>query len=165
MLSPSGGPAVHTGAPREHPHVLRHAEFLCRRDRIVAGTPASPEARRLHNRLIRHRKHLFVFVTDRDVPPTNNISERHLRPSVIFRKVTNGFRAEWGSETYAAYRTVASTARQTGKTVLQAIADALAPQANPNPGLAITLQAVYTWRSNRSIGITVLAQQEAQDGK
>jgi hypothetical protein len=22
MLSPSGGPAVHTGAPREHPHVL-----------------------------------------------------------------------------------------------------------------------------------------------
>ena len=29
---------------------------------------------------------LFVFVTRRDVPPTNNISERRLRPSVIFRK-------------------------------------------------------------------------------
>ena len=38
----------------------------------------------------------------RPVPYTNNISERHLRPSVIFRKVTNGFRCEWGAETYAA---------------------------------------------------------------
>ena len=38
---------------------------------------------------------LFVFVTRRDVPPTNNISERRLRPSVIFRKVTNGFRSAW----------------------------------------------------------------------
>ncbi len=113
---------------------LREADLHRRLDRIVACTPASPEARRLHRRLIRDRKHLFVFVTDRDVPPTNNISERHLRPSVIFRKVTNGFRAEWGSETYAAFRTVASTARQTGKTVLQAIADALAPKAIPNPG-------------------------------
>jgi transposase len=105
-----------------------------RLDRIVDCTPASPEARRLHRRLIRDRKHLFMFVTDRRVPPTNNISERHLRPSVIFRKVTNGFRAEWGGETYAAFRTVTSTARQTGKTVLQAIADALAPEAIPNPG-------------------------------
>jgi transposase len=53
---------------------------------------------------------------------------------VTFRKVTNGFRAEWGSETYAAFRTIASTARQTGKTVLQAIQDALAPEAKTNPG-------------------------------
>jgi hypothetical protein len=41
----------------------------------------------------------------RDIPIgqclyTNNVSERHLRPSVIFRKVINGFRCEWGAETY-----------------------------------------------------------------
>jgi transposase len=115
--------------------LAQHYTDLHRRlDRIVDCTPASPEARRLHRRLIRDRKHLFVFVTDRRVPPTNNISERHLRPSVTFRKVTNGFRAEWGSETYAAFRTIASTARHTGKTVLQAIQDALAPEAKTNPG-------------------------------
>jgi transposase len=92
--------------------LAQHATDLHRRlDRIVDCTPASPEARRLHRRLIRDRKHLFVFVTDRDVPPTNNGSEQHLRPSVVFRKVTNGFRAEWGSETYAAFRTIASTAK------------------------------------------------------
>jgi len=64
--------------------------------------------------------------------------QQHLRAAFAaerdIRKVTNGFRAEWGSETYAAFRTVASTARQTGKTVRQAIADSLAPKAIPNPG-------------------------------
>jgi hypothetical protein len=33
---------------------------------------------------------LFVFLKRRDAEPTNE-SERALRPSVIFRKVTNGF--------------------------------------------------------------------------
>lgn len=113
---------------------LCFADLHRRLDRILDCAPDLPEARRLHRRLNRDRRHLFVFVTDRDVPPTNNISERHLRPSVIFRKVTNGFRAEWASETYAAFRTIASTARQTGKTVLQAVAEALAPQEIPNPG-------------------------------
>jgi Transposase IS66 family len=36
---------------------------------------------------------LLVFLTRRDVAATNNESERALRPSVIFRKVTNGFRS------------------------------------------------------------------------
>jgi hypothetical protein len=39
------------------------------------------------------------------------VSERHLRPSVIFRKVTNGFRCEWSAETYAAFRSIVSTAK------------------------------------------------------
>ncbi len=117
------------------PQLAQHHVDLHRRlDRILDCTPASPDARRLHRRLIRDRAHLFVFVTDRDVPPTNNISERHLRPSVIYRKVTNGFRTAWGSETYAAFRTVTSTAKHTGKTVLQAITDALASDTIPNTG-------------------------------
>ena len=39
----------------------------------------------------------FAFVTRRDVPSTNNGSERALRPSVIFRKVTGGFRSPEGA--------------------------------------------------------------------
>jgi transposase len=48
------------------------------------------------------RGKLFVFLKRRDVKPTNNEGERALRPSVIFRKVTNGFRSEWGAKVYAA---------------------------------------------------------------
>lgn len=62
-----------------------------------------------------------MFMTRRDVPATNNVSERHLRPSVIFRKVTNGFRCEWGAETYAAFRSVVSTAKANGASVYHTI--------------------------------------------
>ena len=41
-----------------------------------------------------------------------------LRPSVIFRKVTNGFRSEWGAQTYAAFRSVVSTAKLHKRSVL-----------------------------------------------
>ena len=44
--------------------------------------------------------------------------ERHLHRSVIFRKVTNGFRCEWGAETYAAFRSLVSTAKATRVSVL-----------------------------------------------
>ena len=55
------------------------------------------------------------------MPYTNNVSERHLRPSVIFRKVTNGFRCEWGAETYAAFRSVVSTAKANSASVYDTI--------------------------------------------
>ncbi|UEM20869.1 transposase [Skermanella mucosa] len=45
-------------------------------------------------------------MTDRDVPPTNNTAERALRHSVIFRKVTNGFRSIWGADIHALVRSV-----------------------------------------------------------
>jgi transposase len=64
-----------------------------------------------------------MFLTDRGVPATNNISEREIRPSVVFRKVTNGFRSDWGAQIHAGYRSVTGTARLAGQPVLQAIRD------------------------------------------
>ncbi|MGI4796979.1 MAG: IS66 family transposase [Janthinobacterium lividum] len=64
-------------------------------DRMLALPRRGEAAERLRRRIARDRGHLFVFITERDVPATNNVSERALRPSVIFRKVTNGFRSEW----------------------------------------------------------------------
>jgi len=82
-----------------------------RLNRIIAAVPIGEPGRKLRKRMLANRAHLFVFMTNRTVPATNNVSERHLRPSVIFRKVTNGFRCEWGAETYAAFRSVVSTAK------------------------------------------------------
>jgi transposase len=62
----------------------------------------------------------------RDVPYTNNACERALRPSVIFRKVTGGFRSKWGAEVYAAAASVIATGRLHGLTALQAVSNALA---------------------------------------
>jgi transposase len=92
-----------------------------RLDRIVAAVPIGEPGRKLRKRMLANRAHLFVFVTNRNVPYTNNVSERHLRPSVVFRKVTNGFRCEWGAETYAAFRSVVSTAKANGASVYDTI--------------------------------------------
>ncbi|HEY6433522.1 MAG TPA: IS66 family transposase [Acetobacteraceae bacterium] len=92
-----------------------------RLDRIMAAIPVGDPGRKLHKRILANRTHLFVFMTHRAVPYTNNVSERHLRPSVIFRKVTNGFRCEWGAETYAAFRSVVSTAKANSASVLDTV--------------------------------------------
>jgi len=98
-----------------------HADLDRRLDRIMAAVPIGQPGRKLRKRIAANRAHLFVFMTNRDVPYTNNISERHLRPSVIFRKVTNGFRCEWGAETYAAFRSVVSTANANSASVLDTV--------------------------------------------
>ena len=111
-----------------------HAELDRRLDRIMAAIPIGEPGRKLRKRIAANRAHLFVFVTNRDVPYTNNVSERNLRPSVIFRKVTNGFRCEWGAETYAAFRSVVSTAKANGTAALDAVRAALITQPLPAPG-------------------------------
>ncbi len=106
-----------------------------RLDRIMAhAVPQGRVGEKLRRRIGRCRGHLSVFVADRDVPATNNVSERALRPSVVFRKVTNGFRAEWGAETCAAFRSVVSTAKTRGATVLAAVQDALRGDTACAPG-------------------------------
>jgi hypothetical protein len=61
------------------------------------------------------RDKLLVFLTRRDVEPTNNASERALRPSVIFRRVTNGFRSDCGAKVYADICSIVSTGRLNGR--------------------------------------------------
>jgi transposase len=98
------------------------ADLDRRLNRIMAAVPTGEPGRKLRKRIAANRAHLFVFITNRDVPYINNVSERHLRPSVIFRKVTNGFRCEWGAETYAAFRSLVSTAKANRASVLAAVA-------------------------------------------
>lgn len=103
------------------------ADLDRRLDRLLAEpAPDTKAARRLFRAMRRNRDDLFRFVTRRDVPYTNNACERALRPSVIFRKVTGGFRAEWGAVVYAAAASVIATGRLYGLTALNALRNALA---------------------------------------
>ena len=74
---------------------------------------------------------LLVFLTRRDVEPTNNASERALRPSVIFRKVTNGIRSDWGAKVYADLCSIVATGRLNGRSPLAAIRAALTIRSEP----------------------------------
>ena len=107
--------------------LLAYRRDLDRRlGRLLAVEPDTVAGRKLRRGIEKCRDKLFVFVTRRDVPPTNNVSERRLRPSVIFRKVTNGFRSAWGATAYAAVCSVIATGMLRGLTAFAAIRTCLA---------------------------------------
>jgi transposase len=96
-------------------------------DRCLASQPTNPHGRRLQKRYAKIRDHLFLFLDDASIPPTNNSSEQAIRMSTVFRKVTNGFRSEWGRDLFAAVRSVVNTGKRQGLSAYQAIQKALSP--------------------------------------
>jgi transposase len=104
-------------------------------DRLVFDCYVAPktEAARLQQRYRTHRDSLYVFLDRDDVEPTNNSSERDLRPSVIHRQVTGGFRSAWGAEASAIRSSILATARKQHRNLL----DAFRAVAGPSPLQAI----------------------------
>lgn len=74
-----------------------------------------------------HRRGLLTFLHHLAVPPTTTASARSLRPSVVQRKVTGGFRSEAAARGYAAVRTVTDTARKRGQDVFALLLGAAGP--------------------------------------
>jgi transposase len=93
----------------------------------LALSPTQADGVRLQNRYRDLREHLFLFLEDSTIPPTNNSSEQALRWSVIFRKVTNGFRSDWGRDLFAAVRSIVNTGKRQGLSAFDAILVALNP--------------------------------------
>jgi len=127
--------AIHLGKRRTElspqGYVRRVTELEHRLDTLLHHQVRSVPARRLQKRYRRHREHLFVFLHCPDVPPDNNACERALRPSVIHRKVTHGFRSEWGAHTYAALATVIETAKLRQHNVFDTLVNLMGPPVLP----------------------------------
>jgi transposase len=81
---------------------------------ILAAASTCDLTRALQAKISRARDQLLTFLEHPGlVEVTNNACERALRPAVVQRKVTNGYRAMWAAEGEAAIRTVVDTARLT----------------------------------------------------
>jgi transposase len=103
-------------------------------DAIMALTPAQRDGRRLRKRYARMRDHLFTFLDHPELAADNNSSEREPRPTATYRKVTGGFRSDWGAELFAAVRSVIGTAKRRGIDAYQAILATLRGQSVVAPG-------------------------------
>ena len=105
--------AVQLGRKREKVKdstMQRHRrELLKRLAAVLELEPTQADGIRLRKRYLKVQEQLLVFMSDREVPTTNNVSEQALRMSAVFRKVTNGFRVEWGAELYGGVRMVVAT--------------------------------------------------------
>ncbi len=79
---------------------------------ILSAPTRCDLSRDLQRKFGRARDQLLTFVRfPGAVEVTNNGCERALRPCVVQRKVTNGYRSTWSAEGEAAVRTVVDTAK------------------------------------------------------
>ena len=95
----------------------------------MALAPVAAHGRRLRRSDRKRRSHRFTFLDHAEVAADNNSSERELRPTATYRKVTGGFRAVRGAHFYAAVRSIIGTAARPGIGAYRAIR---------MPGFAVT---------------------------
>ena len=75
----------------------------------------------VNNLYYRDGNDLFRFVTDPEIDPTNNISERELRALVVIRKISNGSRSVRGANTTAMLLSIIQTLRLKKENLLQGL--------------------------------------------
>jgi transposase len=93
-------------------------------DPIGVKKRGRPRQRTGHNLLMRLRDHkddALRFLTNPDVPFTNNQAERDIRMMKLKQKISGCFRTSTGAQTFATLRTVLSTARKQGWNILDTL--------------------------------------------
>ena len=90
-------------------------ELLSRPPVYTKEDASDTELDKLKKGIIKHKNYIFTFLTDPEVPPTNNDSEKALRPAKTKLKVSGCFRTETGVENYATVASVIQTAVKNGQ--------------------------------------------------
>ena len=75
------------------------------------------KGRNLVERLIREKEAMLAFAFNEEVPFTNNLAERDIRPAKVKMKVSNCFRSFEGAEIYASIASFVSTVRKHDRNV------------------------------------------------
>jgi transposase len=81
------------------------------------GRHKRTKGRNLVERLIREKDAVLAFAFNEEVPFTNNLAERDIRPTKVKLKVSNCFRTFKGAEIYARIAAFVSTTRKNEKNV------------------------------------------------
>jgi len=81
------------------------------------GRNKRTKGRNLVERLIREKDAVLAFAFNKEVPFTNNLAERDIRPVKVKQKISNGFRTFSGAEIYARIEGFVSTARKHNRNV------------------------------------------------
>ena len=74
--------------------------------------------------ILKHREHLWTFVSDQSVEPTNNTAERTVRQGVLWRKMSFGTQSERGARYVERILTVCATCRLQGRSVIEYLRNA-----------------------------------------
>ena len=133
--------ATHLARTRQRPlSAVLHALFRHAYDRIIRDglafhqnqpalirtpgrDPRGRTPRRIGHNLLRRlderRDDVLRFLSNPDVPFTNNLAERDARMLKLRQKISGGFRSTQGAENFAAIRSLISTAKKQGWDILR----------------------------------------------
>ena len=122
--------------PKVRPVVTRVEQYAghCPACGGTTLAPTQRDGRRLRKRYGKVRAHLFTFLDHPEIGADNTSSERELRPTATYRKVTGGFRSDWGKDLFAAFRSIVGTAARRGIDAYQAVRMTLSGQSVLTPG-------------------------------
>jgi len=111
---------------------------------LMARTPTCEAGVKLQRAIRKCRRHLFVFVTNRDIPATNNGSERALRPCAAarcFERSPTAF-APNGAQNFT------PTSAPSSKQPADAPSAHTKPSASPSPGSRCSPRPEFAGVSN-----------------
>jgi len=91
------------------------------------GTGAHGTCKQLYE----NKSHLWTFLKDANVEPTNNGAERSLRHGVIWRKLSFGTNSERGDRFVETMLTIIETCRQQKRSVVDFVSHAIQHQKQP----------------------------------
>jgi hypothetical protein len=88
---------------------------------LLHGSRDQPQEEKVRQRLYKQRDHLFTFLKKPEVPATNNLGERQLRPAVIARKISCGNKTPKGALAWSRLTSVAATCQQTRRSFIDVL--------------------------------------------
>lgn len=99
--------------------LMRHVEEL-----LTEGAAGNDKLSGKCRDILKHREHLWTFVKDQNVEPTNNTAERAVRQGVLWRKLSFGTQSERGARYVERILTVCATCRLQGRSIIEYLRDA-----------------------------------------
>ncbi|MCM8812914.1 MAG: IS66 family transposase [Candidatus Omnitrophica bacterium] len=111
----------------EQPYKLRQRRQQYRRYReqigqIIARCYRAKDAQRIQSRIAKQRTNLLTVLLHQNVPLTNNLAERCLRPLVVCRKISGGSRSDAGAKTQAVNMSILETIKLQDQPVIPTLA-------------------------------------------
>jgi transposase len=103
-------------------------------DWFTSTKDLDPELANVQKGLAKARHQIIPYVMDPNLPATNNLAERQVRPAVIIRKISGGTRSQRGTVTFENLSSIAASAAQLKRSVTEVFAAILrAPPGQPVP--------------------------------
>jgi transposase len=103
---------IHAVAEQDGARALNPVMASLKRACLLNEDADAAKARALAREILNDWDAITAFVTNPDLPPTNNDAETALRHAVIARRISFGTRTEEGSRAYAAILSVIETCRR-----------------------------------------------------